>query len=79
MIQLAARAAAVRTSVDNLERQQQASGLGLRGDMVAARESMNYLMGEARNSLAAGDAAATKRNLDMAEQQVEKLERFLGR
>ncbi len=79
MIQLAARAAAVRTSVDNLERQQQASGLGLRGDMVAARESMNYLMGEARNSLAAGDVAATKKNLDTAEQQVEKLERFLGR
>ncbi len=79
MILLAARAGAVRSSVDNLERQQRQSGLSLRPDMAAAKESVDYLMGEARVSLAAGDTATTKRNLDLAEQQVEKLERFLGR
>jgi len=79
LIMLAGRAAAVRGSLDNLQRQQSAAGLGLRTDMAAARESMDYLMEEAKASLRARDAAATKRNLDLAEQQVEKLERFLGR
>ncbi len=79
MLLLAGRAAALRGSLDNLQRQQNASGLSLRPDMAAAKSSMDYLMGEANTSLAAGDAAATKRNLDLAEQQVEKLERFLGR
>ncbi|MCI0353574.1 MAG: protein kinase [Acidobacteria bacterium] len=79
MIMLAGRAAALRGSLDNLQRQQSAAGLGLRPDMAAARESMDYLMEEAKASLRARDAAATKRNLDLAEQQVEKLERFLGR
>ena len=76
---LTGRAAALRGSLDNLQRQQNAAGLSLRGDMAAARESMEYLLDEAKVSLRAGDAAATKRNLDLAEQQVEKLERFLGR
>jgi hypothetical protein len=79
MMLLAGRVAALRGSLDNLQRQQSASGLGLRGDMAAAKGSMEYLMGEAKSSLAAGDPAASKRNMDMAEQQIEKLERFLGR
>ena len=79
MMLLGGRAAAVRGSVDNLQRQQSRSGLGLRPDMAAARESMDYLLGEANTSLASGDPAGSKRSLDMAEQQVEKLEKFLGR
>jgi hypothetical protein len=79
MMLLGGRAAAVAGSVDNLRRQQSASGLGLRPDMAAARASMDYTMGEAKAALASGDAATAKRSLDMAEQQVEKLEKFLGR
>ncbi len=79
LIMMAGRAAAVRGSLENLQRQQAASGLGLRGDMAAARESMEYLLDEAKAALRAHDAAGTKRNLDLAEKQVEKLERFLGR
>ena len=79
MIMLAGRAAALRGSLDNLQRQQNAAGLSLRGDMAAARDSMEYLLEEAKVSLRARDVAATKRNLDLAEQQVEKLERLLGR
>ncbi len=78
MIFLAARASAVRGSVETLESQQRQAGLSLRGDMAAAKQSVEYLMGEADASLAAGDAATAKRNLDLAEQNVEKLERFLG-
>ena len=79
MIMMASRAAAVRSSLETLQRQQAASGLGLRGDMVAAKESMEYLLDEAKASIRAKDADGTKRNLDLAEKQVEKLERFLGR
>ncbi len=79
MALLSGRAAAVRGSLENLERQQTRAGLALRPDMAAAKESVEHLMGEAKASLAAGETAATTRNLDLAEQQVEKLERFLGR
>ena len=79
LIMMAGRAAALHGSLDNLQRQQNAAGLGLRGDMAAARESMDYLLDEAKAALRAHDADGTKRNLDLAEKQVEKLERFLGR
>ncbi len=79
LIMMAGRAAALHSSLDNLQRQQNAAGLGLRGDMAAARESMDYLLDEAKAALRAHDAAGTRRNLDLAEKQVEKLERFLGR
>ncbi|HSA93120.1 MAG TPA: protein kinase [Terriglobales bacterium] len=79
LIMMASRAAAVRSSLETLQRQQAASGLGLRGDMAAARESMEYLLDEAKASMRDKDADGTKRNLDLAEKQVEKLERFLGR
>ena len=79
MTLLAGRAAAVRASLDNLERQQNRAGLSLRSDMASARETMNYLLGEAQAALTAADLSTTKRNLDLAEQQVNRLERFLGR
>jgi hypothetical protein len=47
--------------------------------MAAAKESMEYLLDEAKASMRDKDADGTKRNLDLAEKQVEKLERFLGR
>jgi hypothetical protein len=79
MILLAARAGAVRNSMETLERQQRQSGLSMRSDMAAAKSSAEYLMEEAKGSLASGDVAATTRNLDLAERQIEKLEGFLGR
>lgn len=79
IIFLGARAGAVRSGLQNLALQQQASGLSLRGDMAAAQQRVDYLMGEANAALARRDADAAKRNLDLAERDVEKLERFLGR
>ncbi|MBI3694169.1 MAG: protein kinase [Acidobacteria bacterium] len=79
MILLAARVTAVRISLQNLQQQQSQSGLSLRSDMVAASQRVEYLMGEANAALAARDAVALKRNLDLAERDVEKLEGFLGR
>jgi len=78
MILLASRAGGVRGSLENLQREQNRSGLSLRGDMAAAAQRVQYLMGEANTALAAGDAAGAKRNLDQAEANLEKLEKFLG-
>jgi hypothetical protein len=79
MISLAARANAVRAGMASIERQQQAAGLGMRADMAAARERMQYLLGEANAALAARDAESAKRNMDLAERDIEKLEGFLGK
>ena len=78
MILLSSRAGAVQGSLQNLEREQSRSGLSLRGDMGAAAQRVQFLMGEANRAVAAGDAAAAKRNLDQAESNLEKLEKFLG-
>jgi hypothetical protein len=79
MINLVSRANAVRSSLENMESQQRAAGLGMRGDMAAAGQRVQFLMGEANGALGARDAAAAKRNMDLAERDIEKLEGFLGR
>jgi eukaryotic-like serine/threonine-protein kinase len=78
LVQLDARAGAVRTSLGNLKRSQEASGMSLRGDMAAAETRMNYLMDGANSALRAHDPAAAKKFLDSADTEVEKLEKFLG-
>jgi len=78
LVQLDSRAGAVRTSLGNLKRSQQASGLSLRGDMASAETRMNYMLDGANSALRAHDAAAAKKFLDSAEAEVEKLEKFLG-
>ena len=78
MVALGGRANAAKESVENLRRQQQSQGLGLRADMAAALSSMEQYMDMADAALAKGDAGAAKRDMDMAERQIEKLEKFLG-
>lgn len=75
---LSIRAGAVRSSLDGLRSAQARSGLGLRADMAASAQRMDYLLNEADAALQRGDAAAAQRNLDLAEKEVAKLEKFLG-
>ena len=77
-MQLAARAAAVRNSLSNLKRSQEASGMSLRGDMAAAESRMNSLMEGANAALSAQDAPSARKFIDRADVEVEKLEKFLG-
>ena len=51
----------------------------MRRDMAAAAQSMRFLMKEAATALEEKDAATATRNLDLAEQNLERVERFLGR
>jgi len=78
LVQLSARAGAVRTSLGNLKRSQAANGMSLRGDMAASETRMNSLMEGANAALNAHDAPSTKKFIDSADRELEKLEKFLG-
>ena len=77
--QLESRAASVESSLDALEQQMHRDGLGLRGDMVAARSNLRTDMAKAKQALDAADTERARRYLDLAHREVEKLETFLGR
>src|SRR5271165_55284 len=76
--QLDGRAATVESSLDTLEQQMHRDGLGLRGDIVAARSNMRTDMIKAKQAIDAGDTERARRYLDLAHREVEKLEAFLG-
>jgi serine/threonine-protein kinase len=77
--QLSSRTAAVNDSLDTLRRQQNAQGLGLRGDMAATQERLKIHVGRAQAALQDQDIKNAKRYADQAEAELEQLERFLGR
>jgi hypothetical protein len=75
---LGIRAGTVKASLDTLRSAQARSGLGLRADMAASAQRMEYFLDETEAALKRGDAPAAQRNLDLAEKEVSKLEKFLG-
>jgi eukaryotic-like serine/threonine-protein kinase len=77
--QLTSREAAVNSSLDNFQQQQNAQGLQLRGDMVEARASLQTNLNRAQAAVEAQDVDKAKKYLRQAEAEVEKLEKFLGR
>src|SRR5579875_979430 len=79
MTLLAARANAVKSSLENLERQQQSQGLSLRGDIAASLSRMEAYMDASDKALSAANAESATRNMDLAEREIDRLEKFLGR
>ena len=77
--QLTSRSAAVNASVTTLQRQQAASGYGLRGDMVAKQASMNLNLSKAQEAIVHNDAERARRYAEKATADIEALEKFLGR
>jgi hypothetical protein len=77
--QLSSQASSVNDSLDNLRRQQNAQGLSLRGDIASAQELMKTHMAKAQAALQNGDAAGAKKYLDLAEGDIARLDKFLGR
>jgi serine/threonine-protein kinase len=73
------RAASVESSLDTLEQQMHQSGMGLRGDMVAARANMRTDLAKAKQAMDSADTERARHYLDLAHREVEKLESFLGR
>ena len=76
--QLGIRAGAARSSLTNLEKAQNRQGLGLRSDIVATAQRMDYHLTMAEDALKRGDAAAAKKSLDAAERAISSIEKFLG-
>lgn len=76
--QLSNRAAAVNASLDRLQQQQNASGYGLRRDIVATQASMKTNLSKAQSALQQRDAERAKKYLGLAQSNVETLEHFLG-
>jgi len=79
LILLGTRAGSAKSSIDRLRQEQARQGLGLRGDISASLQRMEYYLDEAESALKKGDAAAAKKYLDTSEREVTKLEGFLGR
>jgi serine/threonine protein kinase len=77
--QLSSRASAINSSLDRMQKQQAASGYGLRGDMVAAQASMKTNLQKAQSSMEHGDPVKAKKYADAAAANAETLEQFLGR
>jgi serine/threonine protein kinase len=73
------RASAVSQSLDNLQKQQAASGYGLRGDIVATQQRMKTDISKAQFATQKQDTKSAKKYLDMAEAELQTLEKFLGR
>jgi serine/threonine-protein kinase len=79
MIQLDSNAEATRSSIEQLRSQQQAQGLGLRGDIASSLNRMNAYISEANRSLSEADVESANANMDRAEKELSTLEKFLGR
>ena len=76
---LSIRMDTVKSSLDALRKQQAASGLGLRADMASSAQRMEYYYSQTGTALKNRDTNAAKKNLDLAEREVSKLENFLGK
>lgn len=77
--QLSSRAAAVNSSLENLKRQQAASGFGLRGDMAQKQATMNLNLSKAQDAVGKNDLERAKRYAALVTPDLEALEKFLGR
>ncbi len=79
MTPLEGRAGAVKDSIDHLRQQQESAGYSLRQDISASASNMQQYMGKAQDALNARNPQAAKKYMDLAEREVEKLEKFFGR
>ena len=77
--QLTARAGSVNSGLDGLRAQQARDGYGLRGDIAQRQESMKLNVQKAQDAITRGDGVRAKRYSDLANADVEALEKFLGR
>ena len=75
-VQLESRSAAVSTSLDNLRRQQEASGYSLRQDIAGAASRMNTYLQAADADMQRGDIAAAQHDMDRADKEISILEAF---
>jgi serine/threonine protein kinase len=76
--QINSRSTAVSQSLDTLKREQAKQGYGLRGDIVAAEQRMQSNLSKAQYFMQKQDTKNAKKYLDMAEGELQTIEKFLG-
>jgi tRNA A-37 threonylcarbamoyl transferase component Bud32 len=76
---LDARVDSARAGVQSIRTQQQAQGLDIRGDILAAMNRLNSDMREAQAALGQNDLKTAGEYLDRADRETATLEKFLGR
>jgi len=76
--QLSSRANAVSSSLDTLQREQASQGLNLRGDIAGSQERLRNYTAKAQAALQAHDLKSAQKYMDLAEPELEKIEKFLG-
>jgi serine/threonine protein kinase len=79
LMKMQARADAVTQALANLKQQQAQQGLSLRTDMLSAETRMNSYLQMAQRSLQGRNLDLAQKSMDNAEQDLSKLEKFLGR
>jgi hypothetical protein len=77
--QLTGRSGAINSSLETLQRQQAASGYGMRGDIASKWSSMKLNLAKAQDAIGRNDVERAKRYAALAASDIEALERFLGR
>jgi serine/threonine-protein kinase len=73
---LGIRAGTIQESARKLSQEQSNMGLSLRADIRASLKRMEYLMDRAEAALNNQDLEAAKTQMDLAEREIEKLEKF---
>ena len=76
---LSSRASAASRTLKTLEARQQESGVGLRGDISAAWDRLNEALEDARTAMNNNDPGEARRALDLAERDLDRIDKFLGR
>ncbi|MGH9352795.1 MAG: serine/threonine-protein kinase [Terriglobia bacterium] len=79
MDQLSARANAVKATFSNFEQQVGSTGQSLRPDVTASESRMERYMDKADLAFNAQNAAQTQHYLELAEREINNLEKFFGR
>lgn len=79
LMNLDARGQSAASGVQQIRTQQQAQGLDMRGDIVAAMNRMQNLLNEADRAVSQKDLQAANEYMDRADHEISTLEKFLGR
>ncbi len=79
LIKLNSRASAVSGSVEHLQQQQAADGLGLRHDIAGAYARMGSYLHAADTDLVQRNLIAAHKHMDMAEKEISTLESFFNK
>jgi serine/threonine-protein kinase len=74
MVKLTSRSSAVKATWERIRQQNEASGYGLNHEKEASLSRLDQYLNMAQNALNAGDTAATRKYMDKAEAEVERLQ-----